>query len=344
MLNDREWVRKALRHEEQERIPYNFSVTPPGQRKLETYYQTNDFEETLAFPIRMTGPKTVKPLYADPSRYGPRLADEFGVVWTTSTEDRGVPVGPSLPEPDLSRYAFPDPTAAYRFEDLGAWCERNRDHFTIIWVGDLWERATFMRGMGNICMDVALHPAFVEELLEGLAQYILATMRILFERFQFDGIAVSDDYGTQKSLVISPHDWRRLIKPRLAEIYGLAKQHGRTVFHHSCGHVHPIVGDMIDIGLDILHPIQPEANDIRWLKRQFGRDVTLCGGIRTQDLMPRGTPEAIRAEIRELQEGDGQRRRISSGAGHHPPGRRAHRKPRGHDRGNEVTAIIVRRA
>ena len=59
---------------------------------------------------------------------------------------------------------------------------------------------------------------------------------------------------------------------------------------------------MIDIGLDILHPIHssPEANDIRWLKRQFGRDVTLCGGIRTQDLMPRGTPEAIRAEIREL--------------------------------------------
>ena len=154
--------------------------------------------------------------------------------------------------------------------------------------------------MGNICLDVALHPAFVEELLEGLAQYILATLRILFERFQFDGIAVSDDYGTQKSLMISPTDWRRLIKPRLAAIYGLAKQHGRTVFHHSCGHVHPIVGDMIDIGLDILHPIQPEANDIHWLKREFGRDVTLCGGHTHSGLDSRGTPEAIRAEIRDI--------------------------------------------
>ena len=88
-------------------------------------------------------------------------------------------------------------------------------HFTIIWVGDLWERATFMRGMGNICMDVACTPAFVEELLEGLAQYIRRgdLTPTVFERFQFDGIAVSDDYGTQKSLVISPNDWRGSSSP-----------------------------------------------------------------------------------------------------------------------------------
>lgn len=306
MAGDREWVRKALGHEETERIPYDFSVTPPAQRKLEVHYKTRDFEETLGFPIRMSGAKSAKPLYADPARFGPTLADEFGVIWTTSTEDRGVPIGPCLSEADLRGYKFPDPSAAYRFEDVGAWCERNRDHFTIFWVGDLWERATFMRGMENALMDVALAPAFVEELLERIAQYIMDTMTILFERFRFDGIAVSDDYGSQKSLAISPADWRRLIKPPLAKIYALAKRNGRTVFHHTCGHVEPIVGDMIEIGLDILHPIQPEANDIDRLKREFGRFVTLCGGIRTQDLMTWGTPRDIRDEIRSLKKTMGQ--------------------------------------
>jgi len=300
MTDHRAWVRATLAHQQQDAVPYNFSVTPPAQRKLEAYYNTDDFEETLEFPIRMTGPKTVKPLYADPARFGETLTDEFGVVWTTSTEDRGVPVGPCLTEPDLSRYTFPDPTLDYRFEDLGAWCLKNRDHYTIIWVGDLWERATFMRGMENLLIDVALRPAFVEALLKGIAQYIIETMTVLFERFGFDGIAVSDDYGTQSALMMSPQSWRRLIKPRLADIYGFAKAHGRCVFHHTCGHVHPIAGDMIEVGLDILHPIQPEANDIYALKREFGRDVTLCGGISTQKVMPRGTPDEIRSEIRRL--------------------------------------------
>ena len=300
MCADREWIRRTLRHEESVVIPYNFSLTPPAQRKLEEYYQTTEFVETLKFPIRMTGPKTIKPLYADPAEFGKTLRDEYGVTWTTSTLDRGTPIGPCLTGPDLSGYEFPDPAAEYRYRELGPWCDRNREHYTIIWVGDLWERATFMRGMENILMDVALQPDFVEELLRTIAQYIIATMRILFERFDFDGIAVSDDYGTQSALMMSPQDWRRLIKPRLAEIYGLAKTHGRTVFHHTCGHVHPIAADMIEVGLDILHPIQPEANDIYALKREFGRDVTLCGGIRTQDLMSRGTVDEIRAEVRKL--------------------------------------------
>lgn len=209
-------------------------------------------------------------------------------------------MGPCLAEAELKGYRWPEAKAGYRFEDLGAWCEKNRGRYRIIWVGDLWERAMFMRGMEEILMDVALRPGFVEELLEGIARHIIEGMEVLWGRFEFEGVAVSDDYGTQKALVMSPGDWRRLIKPRLAKVYAAAKKRGKSVFHHSCGHVEPIVGEMIDIGLDILHPIQPEANDIERLKREYGRDVTLCGGIRTQDLMWRGTPEEIRGEIRRL--------------------------------------------
>jgi len=261
-------------------------------------------------PIRMSGCASVKPLYASPADFGDTIEDEFGVVWSTSEIDRGSPIGPCLAEADLSRYSFPDPTAAYRFKDLAAWCEKNRSHYTIIWVGDLWERATFMRGMESLLLDLRRNPRFVEALLRGIADYIMGTMRIIFDGLEFDGIALSDDYGTQQAMLISPRDWRRFVKPRLSEIYALAKRHGRTVFHHSCGNIFPIVGDLIDIGLDILHPIQPEAMDIFELKREFGRDLTFCGGVPTQTLLPYGTPDDVRAEVRTL------KRRMGRGGGY----------------------------
>jgi len=135
-------------------------------------------------------------------------------------------------------------------------------------------------------LDLALNPLFVEELLRRLTDRILQTMEILFSRFRFDGVALSDDYGSQRGMLMSPAHWRTFIKPRLAEIYSLAKRHGRTVLHHSCGNIVPVIGDLIDLGLDVLHPIQPEAMDIVQLKRDFGSRLTLCGGVRTQDLLP----------------------------------------------------------
>ena len=309
MGTNREWVQQAMARTETCRVPFNFAFSPPARATAEAHYGGAPIEEVLDFPIRMSGPNTVKPLYAEPAKYGATLRDEFGVVWTTNEIDRGSPIGPCLAGPDLSGYVFPDPAAPYRYEGLADWCEQNRAHYTILWIGDLWERATFMRGMEGLLEDVVLAPRFVDELLRGLTDYILRTMEILFEGCRFDGIAVSDDYGTQKSLLISPGAWRGLVKPRLAEIYALARANGRAVFHHTCGNVREVIGDMIDIGLDFLHPIQPEAMDVLELKREFGRHVTLWGGLRTQDLLPNGTPEQIRAEVkrlkRELGEGGG---------------------------------------
>jgi uroporphyrinogen decarboxylase len=299
-IDARQWIRDTLSLREQEAVPYNFMFSPPAEAILRRHYATEDLEEALALPIRMSGPDTIKPLYADPHTFGPRIQDEFGVVWTTSRIDRGAPVGPCLERAGLSGYRFPDPAREYRFAGLGDWCRRNRESYAILWVGDLWERATFMRGMQELLLDVALHPRFVRRLLEGITGYILETMRILFERFEFDGIAVSDDYGTQAGMIIAPEAWRRLVKPLLGEIYALARRNGRTVFHHSCGNILPIIPDLIGMGLDILHPIQPEAMDVLALKREFGRDLAFCGGLGTQRLLPRGSPEEVRREVRRL--------------------------------------------
>ncbi len=302
MVNNKQWVQTAMAREETCPVPYNFAFAPPARLAAERHYGGSPIEDVLDFPIRMTGLNSIKPLYADPAEFGETARDEFGVVWSTNDIDRGSPIGPCLAEPDLSGYTFPGPAAPYRFEALADWCEENRTHYTIVWVGDLWERATFMRGMESLLSDVILNASFVEELLRGLTDYILRTMEILFERFDFDGIAVSDDYGTQESLLISPEAWRRLIKPRLADIYSLAKSNGRTVFHHTCGNVYAVIGDMIDIGLDFLHPIQPEAMDVFKLKREFGRHVTLWGGIPTQDLLPGGTAQQVRHAVRKVKQ------------------------------------------
>ena len=300
-MTDRDWIQHTLDHSAGIPIPYNFSFSPPAGRLAREYYG-NDLEEILSLPIRMTSLKSIKPLYADPGEFGDTAIDEFRVVWSTNTIDRGSPVGPCLPEPNLSHYNFPDPTPSYRFSGIENWCSKQQGHYRIIWVGDLWERATFMRGMEQILLDVALNPKFVQSLLEHITEYVLETVRILIATGDFEGIAVSDDYGTQHGMLMSPEHWRRLVKPCLSRIYELAKNHGLAVFHHSCGNIIPIVGDMIDMGLDILHPIQPEAMDILFLKRQFGNYLTFCGGVPTQTILRSGTPAEVREEVKKLKQ------------------------------------------
>lgn len=299
-MTNKQWISKTVAHAQTGRVPYNFMFTPPALRVLEEYYNTQDLERTLDFPIRMNAPVSIKPLYADPTIYGKTIRDEFGVIWSTSEFDRGSPIVPCLLNTELSKYKFPEAGEKYRFEGLEEWCESNRKNYTIIWIGDLWERATFMCGMENLLMDVALNPSYVRALLRGITEYILETMNILLDICEFDGVALSDDYGSQDRLTICPEDWRELVKPCLVEIYTLAKNNGRTVFHHSCGHIAPIIPDLIEIGLDILHPIQPETMDIFELKREYGNDLTFCGGLGTQWLLPYGSPVQIRDEIDRL--------------------------------------------
>lgn len=212
----RTWIRDTLAHRGG-KVPYNFSFSPPARARLEAHYATGDVETAIGLPIRMTGTRSVKPLYALPAQFGDRAVDEFGVAWSTNEIDRGSPVGPCLPEPDLSGYRFPDASAAYRVGHLAKWTAANAGYYTFLWIGDLWERATFMRGMEAMLLDLALRPRFVEELLRGLTNYILQTMEILFTRFTFDGVALSDDYGTHAACSCRPHTgagsssrgWRR---------------------------------------------------------------------------------------------------------------------------------------
>ncbi|MFQ6098018.1 MAG: uroporphyrinogen decarboxylase family protein, partial [Armatimonadota bacterium] len=268
-MSPRERVRRVLEHEETDVIPYYFDFTPPARQMLARRLGRDDVEDAIGNHLALIGPTGQKPLYAPPERYGDEITDEFGVTWHTDPYDRGVVKWPALPEPSLAGYAFPPAEIPERFEDVPGRIAANEGKFIVAPIGDLFERAAFMRGVGAFLEDIAVRPRFVDELLDGLLDYVLRTQERMMG-FAIDAIFLSDDYGHQHRLAISPRDWRRIVKPRLAEVFAQARARGKATMLHSCGHIEDIVPDLIEIGLDILHPIQPEANDIFRLKREFG--------------------------------------------------------------------------
>jgi uroporphyrinogen decarboxylase len=162
--------------------------------------------------------------------------------------------------------------------------------------------------MENILMDLVESPAFVEELLDGLMQMHLDALDKLLP-LPFDSIRFGDDFGAQKGLIMGLRYWRKYLRPRLAKMYGRARAAGKIVSIHSCGDNSEIMGDLIDIGVQIFNPAQPEANDLPALKKKFGRHITFEGGIGTQHTLPLGTPDEVRQEVR------GCRRDLAPGGG-----------------------------
>jgi uroporphyrinogen decarboxylase len=293
------WIKKIISHHETEKVPFYLNFTPVAKKLVEEYYG-RPYEDSIAPPVVDNGFNSCKPIYADPDVFGKIIRDEFGVAWTTNKFDRGIPVGKCLQTPDISDYIFPDFTASYRFEGLEDWCKKYVDRYRIIWAGDLWERATFMRGMAQILEDLILNKTFVYNILEKITDYILGTVEILCNNFDFECIAISDDYGTQKSLMISPSHWCDFIKPCLKKIYGLVIKYKKDIFHHSDGNIYPVIKELIDMGCNILHPVQPETMDIFKIKKEFGKYLTICGGLNTQHLLVNCGPEEIISEIRKL--------------------------------------------
>ncbi|HOL66094.1 MAG TPA: uroporphyrinogen decarboxylase family protein [bacterium] len=157
-----------------------------------------------------------------------------------------------------------------------------------------------MRGMEELLTDLMLHPDFVQALLDKLTDYLLQTAEIILKNFRFEAVAISDDYPTQHGLLISPHQWRRFIKPRLARIYKLIRKEGRFVMHHSDGDIREIIPDLIEIGCDVLHPVQPECMDIFFLKKRYGQRLTFFGGVSTQDTLVKASPGQVVEEVRRL--------------------------------------------
>jgi uroporphyrinogen decarboxylase len=163
----------------------------------------------------------------------------------------------------------------------------------------LFERAWTLRGMENLFMDMIEAPSFVDELLDAICDYnvALAEQAVAFD---IDAIHFGDDWGSQNGLMMGRELWERFLMPRLARQYAVGKKAGKFVTIHSCGKVQEVFPQLIEIGLDCFNPFQPEVMDPCEMKRLYGDRLSFWGGISTQKLLPYGTPDEVRREVRRM--------------------------------------------
>ena len=161
------------------------------------------------------------------------------------------------------------------------------------------ERMWMIRGFDNMLLDPYLYPDEFSELRERVMDYNIALLRKWIAA-GIDGVYISDDWGGQQTLLISPDDWRRYYKPSYARLIDVAHAAGVDVWMHSCGHITEIIPDLIEIGLDVINPIQPQAMDLGELSRRFAGKICFYGGVDVQGTLPHGSPDDVRDEVRDL--------------------------------------------
>jgi uroporphyrinogen decarboxylase len=230
---------------------------------------------------------------------GPGVSeDEWGILWDRSVDkDIGVPLNRVLGTRDAGRLNVPDPDDPARFEHFAPVIEANPGRYLLVKVSRcLFERAWSLRGMEELFVDFVEAPDFVEELLDRLADFSIRLIGNL-STFPVDGIRFSDDWGWQHGLLLSPAMWRRFLKPRLKRMYDQARAQGYDVFIHSCGQVSAVMEDLVEIGVNVFNPIQPEVMDVHETVRAFAGRLAFNGGISIQKTLPFGTPGDVRKEV-----------------------------------------------
>jgi len=166
--------------------------------------------------------------------------------------------------------------------------------------------SSFVRGMQRLLLDMAVDPklahAVIDRVGEACVELNRANLAAIGPRIELFGMW--DDFAMQENMFMPPDTWREYFKGWYKRIIEDAKGYGLMVYFHCCGNLFEVIGDLIDIGIDILDPIQTSARRMVWedLKREFGRHVCFHGGMDVQKLLPHGTPEQVRAEVRRVKE------------------------------------------
>lgn len=297
-FSPRDRVISAIKHQQTDICPYYVWMDHFTQTVLEKHYCNPDFTSNYLvnhiamFQIIYGKTKALQ---------NGRFIDSYGSIWEQG-ENMLHLIEPALTGPVLKGYSMPDIQVDDLYEDISLWLKENKSKFKIVQLGmSFFERAWAMRGFENFLIDLYENPLFVEELLDGLEEVCnkIIDRLIYFFPDQIDAIGFSDDYGAQRSMIISPELWRKFMKPHLARMYEKIKKGEKYVYLHSCGHITPIIPELIDIGVDMLQPIQPEAMNIFNLKHRFVRNICLVGGISTQKTLPYGSPLDIINEVNE---------------------------------------------
>jgi uroporphyrinogen decarboxylase len=334
MMTSRERVLMALNHEEPDQVPIFFGTSSPTSmlvpayerlkahlgirretRLLSKVQQYAQLDEDIMERFGSDG----RPLFPKPGPAALRreispdkIVDDWGVTWEREPSSiyytmTGFPLR-SATVADLAKYPWPDLSHPDRVQGLGEEARRMRAEtpYATIALGYMmvFDAGCMLRGTDQWLMDLAADPEFAHALLRKVTDLMVAWARTYLEAVgpHIDLITVSDDLGMQSAPFLSPAMYREMIKPYHAELCAAIKARTKArIFFHSCGEVYALIPDLIEAGFDVLNPVQVSTaglGDTARLKREFGKRLTFCGGIDTQHVLPHGTTEEVRAEVR----------------------------------------------
>jgi uroporphyrinogen decarboxylase len=211
----------------------------------------------------------------------------------------------------IERYPWPDmddPSRVAHVHEAAARIRAESDFAVMAtpWLLFPLERAYAMQGLEHFLTNLALEPEFAEALLRRIAALCTRLMGHFLDALgpNVDIIKIGDDLGTEQSLLMSPAMYRRILKPIHAEYIAFIRERTRArVLFHSCGDVSALLDDFVDIGIDVLNPVQTSTGglaDLGALKRRYGERLSFCGAIDTKRVLPDGTPDQVRAEVRRV--------------------------------------------
>ncbi len=309
-MTSKERVKMTINHQEADRVPMFATYTPEAASILRKRSGSTELDigVTLGNDIvkncvglEMSYHMNEEPTYVCP----------FGITWKNVynhtghyTEIVGFPL--SGDESKLDSYQIPDPTNPAIFKPMEKILDRYGKDYYIVGSCQcsIFEAAWYLRGLDQFMMDMALNPEYVNTLMDKVMEFPRQALK-QYIKMGVDMVWMGDDVATQTNMMISPDMWREYLKPRYAMLFKEFKALNPDIkiAYHSCGNCEAILPEMIEIGLDVLNPIQPMAIDPLMVKQKFGKDLTLFGAMDVQRVMPMGTPAEVDAEAKRLIDG-----------------------------------------
>ncbi|UCG59791.1 MAG: hypothetical protein JSU70_09775, partial [Phycisphaerales bacterium] len=310
-MTSRERVYLALQRKPTDRVPIFMWYHPQTARRLGQLLEIPAEYVPIAMgdDIRQTW---VSNNYAMEAivheRDGQSHVDDWGIEWTRTDGFNQISKYPLAEAGDeqILRYEFPFGRIDSLVEMMNAVMRFKDDYFVGCDVSPcVFEMYWRLRGMETTLMEMLLKPDLTRAMLKRSTEFSIELSETACRRFDLDWLWLGDDVGGQDSMLLSPDIWRRVVKPLLKQNADVGKRHDVYVAFHSCGAIRPIIADLIEIGVDVLNPIQcncPGMHPLE-LKREFGKGLVFMGGVDTQGVLPNGTADQVRKATAELLEG-----------------------------------------
>jgi len=310
-LNHRENVIAALRRQPFERIPWHFDLCASQREEMIRRYGSDNAADVFDMPVQYIElpPPTKKidhrPYHKNPDQL--TMIDEWGVGYQQGSVAHFMkfisPMEDFYDPQQVMDYPFPDMDDPERWADARRQVEeahaagRAAAYFAL----QVFEPAWYLRGLENMLADFLCDEEMAAACMDKMTQAQCKTAKHAAE-IGVDIIMFGDDVGTQKALMMSKETWRRWVKPATAATIAAAKAVNPDVIalYHSDGVIYDIIPELIEIGVDVLNPVQPECVDPVALKKQYGDRLSFWGTIGTQTTMPFGTPQEVRENVRHM--------------------------------------------